>query len=294
MGEAEPKTALTVLRAAERYLRDRRVDEPRRSAELLLAAVLGVTRLQLYLDHDRPMAEDELGRMRELLARRGRHEPIGYLLGSVEFCSLAIAVDRRVLIPRPETEGLVELAVARLPRGGHCLDLGTGSGAIALALAHARPDLTLTAVDISEEALAVARHNAAATDLAARCEFLASDWWSALAGRRFAALVANPPYVDPDRPDLLAADVRDFEPHLALFGTSGDPVSAYRSIVAGIPDHLDDGAWCLLETGVGVAEPALALLRGSGFLADVELLRDLAGLPRYLVARHRRGAGSTP
>lgn len=287
---AEPKTLLEVLRAGELYLRERGVDAPRLSMELLLAHALRLPRLQLYLQFDRPLDDAELGPLRELLRRRGRHEPLAYVVGDVGFHAITLAADARALVPRPETEGLVERALARAPRGARVLDLGTGSGAIALALAHARDDLTITAVDCSAEALALARENVGRHRLDERIELLQGDWFGAVAGRRFDCLVSNPPYVDPDRPELLAEDVRTFEPAQALFTEPGDPASAYRRILTGVPQGLVDGAWLLFETGVGAAEPALELLRQQPYLADAVLEPDLAGVPRYLLARHVQAA----
>lgn len=282
-----PKTLLSVLRAGESYLRDRGVDSPRLSMELLLAHVLQLPRLQLYLRYDQPLNEVELVGLRELLRRRGLHEPMAHLTGEVAFHEVRLASDARALVPRPETEGLVERTRRLAPPGARVLDLGTGSGAIAVALAHVRPDVTVCAVDVSEAALELARANVARYQLAARVELLCGAWFAPVAGRRFDCLVSNPPYVDPARPDLLADDVRRYEPALALFSRADDPASAYCEILAGVPEHLVSGAWLLFETGVEAAQPALAAMAASPFLAQVRLENDLAGLPRYLIATVR-------
>ncbi|MCC6670265.1 MAG: peptide chain release factor N(5)-glutamine methyltransferase [Planctomycetes bacterium] len=280
-----PKILLGVLEAAERYLAGRGVDAPRLSAQLLLAKVLGVDRIQLYLQHDRPLGEAERGRYRELVARRARHEPLAYLLGSWSFRGLELAVDPSVLIPRPETEGLVDLALAHAPQGARCVDLGTGSGAIALALARERPDLRVTAIELSTRALALARRNAERLGLTS-VRFLQGSWWQALGvDERFELVVANPPYVDPARPDLIADDVRRYEPAEALFTPPGDPGAPYRAIAAGLARHLVPGGWCILETGVVTDQAALAALRATPVLTDVEMRCDAAGLPRYLLGR---------
>src|SRR5688572_6486058 len=156
-----PKTLLEVLRAGENYLRERSVDSPRLSMELMLAHVLSLPRLQLYLQFDRPLSEHELAMLRAMLHRRGQHEPVPYVLGEVAFHDVTLQIDARALVPRPETEGLVERAIARAPAGAHVLELGTGSGAIAVSLAVARPDVTITATDRGTEALALARSNVA-------------------------------------------------------------------------------------------------------------------------------------
>lgn len=282
-----PKTLLEVLRAGEVYLRERGVESPRLSMELILAHALALPRLQLYLQFDRPLADHELAGLRDQVRRRGLHEPLAYVLGDVAFHEVTLAIDARALVPRPETEGLVQRAIDRAPRDARVLDLGTGSGAIAIALAHARADVTVTAVDASEPALALAAINVARHGVATRVELVQGDWFAAVPGRRFDLLVCNPPYVDPKRPDLLAPDVRRYEPALALFTEPGDPASAYRCILAGAETGLARGAWLLFETGVEAAEPALAALRAQSFLVDVDLEPDLAGLPRYLRGRMR-------
>lgn len=287
---AAQHTVLSVLRGAERWLAARSVEAPRRSAELLLGKVLGVDRLRLYLEHDRPLDEPERAAMRALLVRRAAGEPVAYLLGEWSFRGHPLEVSPAVLIPRPETEDLVDLALAGPGPGARVVELGTGSGAIAIALALARPDLRIVATDCSRNALAVAARNVARHGVGDRVELRAGSWWEPLAGERFALLVANPPYVDPLRPELLDAAVADHEPPLALFSARGDPASSYRAILAGLPDHLDPGGLLVLETGVGAAEPALALLQACPVLCEVTLRADLAGLPRYLVGRRAAGA----
>jgi release factor glutamine methyltransferase len=282
----KPDTVLGVLAAAEGYLARRGVDAPRRSVELLMGRVLGLDRLALYLAHDRPLSESELARMRELVVRRARHEPLAYLLGDHEFHGHLLEVTPDVLIPRPETEGLVDLAIAAAPSGARCVDLGTGSGAIAIALALARTDVSVVAVDASREALAVAQRNVARHGLSARVRLVHGSYWEPLAGEApFDLLVGNPPYVDPSRRELVADDVARYEPGVALWTPPGRPAAAYEAIVGGLVGRLAPGAPVLLETGVGAAEPALDVLRASPFLVDVDLRPDLAGSPRYLVAR---------
>lgn len=282
---SKPDTVLGVLRAAEGYLQARAVDAPRLSAELLIAHVLGMTRLQLYLAHDRPLSEDERARLRAMVAERGRGVPIAYVLGEDEFFGLRLSITPDVLVPRPETEGLVELAIELAPADARCVDLGTGSGAIAVALAHARSDVTVIAVDDSEAAVAVAARNVERHGLGARVDVRCGSWWQPLRDQPpFDLLVSNPPYVDRQRPELLAPEVAAHEPHHALFAEGGAD-GAYRAILHGATEHLRSGAVLLFETGVDTAERALALLRGAAFLERVELRPDLAGQPRYLLAR---------
>ncbi len=286
MSQPRAGTVLEVVRAAEHYLRQRGVDAPRLSAELLAAHVLGMTRLELYLAHDRPMSAPERDRLRPLVGGRGQSRPLAYLLGEWEFCGLRLEVNEAVLVPRPETEHLVELAVERAPHGGRCIEIGTGSGAIAVALAARRGDVAVVASEVSAAAAAVARRNVSRHGLTARVTVVEGSFWTPLAAHApFDLLVSNPPYVDPARDDLLAPAVRRFEPHVALFTAPGDPASAYRAIVAGAAAHLAAGAWLLFETGVEAAAPALAVLSAAHFLEEVALAQDMAGLPRYLVAR---------
>lgn len=279
-------TVLSVLRAAEGWFGQHEVEAPRRSAELLLGKVLGLDRLQLYLQHDRPLSEAERAAMRALTMRRGKHEPVAHLLGEWSFRGLDLEVSNAVLIPRPETEDLVEIALQSMPEGGRVVDLGSGSGAIAIAIAAVRPDVTVVAVDVSKNALAIAKRNVERHGLVDRIALRHGSWWEGCAGEGpFDVLVSNPPYVDPAQPGLLAPDVREFEPPLALFSPPGDPAACYRAIASGIPAHVKAGGLVAMETGVGAADAALAALHACDALRDVELRKDPAGLDRYLVAR---------
>jgi release factor glutamine methyltransferase len=289
--QSEPvHTVLSVLRGAEAWLQRRGIEAPKRSAELLLGSVLGLSRMAIYLAHDRPLDQAERARMRALTARRGDGEPVAYLLGSWEFRGLELAVGPEVLIPRPETEELVTQALARAPDGAAAVDLGTGSGAIAIALAVERPDLRVLAVDVGRNALALARRNVERHAVAARVELQLGSWWEAVpASRQFDLVVSNPPYIDPKAPVGLAADVEAHEPPLALFSAAGDPISCYRAIVAGLAARLRPGGWFVAETGLGASAAARDLLAAQPFLSDVQLLADHAGIDRILLAR-RTGA----
>lgn len=279
-------TVLSVMRGAEAWLQRRGVDAPQRSAELLLGKVLGLSRLELYLAHDRPLDQRERDRMRELVARRGDAEPVAYLIGSWAFRGIELEVGPAVLIPRPETEQLVDAVLARAPEGARVADLGTGSGAIAVALAVERPDLRVLATDVSKNALLVARSNVARHAVQDRVELAQGSWWEAVPDEaRFDLVVSNPPYIDPEAPGGLAPDVKAHEPPLALFSAPRDVLSCYRAIVAGLPRHLRPGGWFVAETGVGASDPGLELLRAQSFLTDAQLLKDHAGIDRVLVAR---------
>jgi len=280
---------LGVLRATETWLRSRGVESPRRVSELLLSRVLGVDRLRLYLDHDRPVEATERTALRATMVRVGAGEPVAYVFGDQAFRGLTLAVGPAVLIPRPETEVLVDLALARLPEGGRFLDLGTGSGAIALSLLTERLDATGVAVDVSAAALALAATNAEALGLLGpargRLELREGSWWAPVVGDVFDLVVSNPPYVDPARPELVGLGVAEHEPHVALFTPAGDPAQPYRAIAEGLATGLRPGGWLVAETGVGAADAALAVLRAQPFLDSVALETDAAGHPRYLCAR---------
>jgi len=251
---------------------------PRLDAELLLAHALGKERSYLRAYPENYVDAQVLEAFRWLLTARKGGEPIAYLTSKREFWSLTLRVTPATLIPRHETELLVELALERLTAGAasRLLDLGTGSGAVALALARERPHWRITATDASTEALAVASENAAALGLR-NVEFLAGDWFSPLADRRFDLIVSNPPYVREDDPHLAMGDVR-FEPRTAL-AAGPDGLSDLSRIVAAAPLHLEPRAWLLLEHGHDQGEAVRSLLSQRGF-DDVATSRDLRGLER--------------
>ena len=287
-GREAPATVMSVLQAAEGWFADKQIDAPRRSAELLLGSVLGLDRLNLYLEHERPLTAEERQAMRELTARRGRGEPVAHLLGSWSFRGHELAVSPAVLIPRPETEELVSLALERLPEAARVVDLGTGSGAIAIALALERPDVQVTATDASAAALSVAQRNVERHGLDDRVTLCVGNWWQACAELGpFEMVVSNPPYIDPQRSEGLDDEVRAHEPSQALFSEAGDVVSCYREILSGVAGGLRPGGTLLFETGLGAAEPALELLQAEPELQDCELRDDLAGHARYLLATRR-------
>jgi release factor glutamine methyltransferase len=246
---------------------------PRLDAELLLGAALGVDRARLVLDAREPLDAGVLARFWSLVERRRASEPVAYILGRREFREITLAVDRRVLIPRPETELLVEAALG-LSAGARVLDVGTGSGAVALALADERPDLSVVGCDVSVDALEVARANARRLGLAVT--FVEADLLDGVPGP-WDAVVANLPYVE--RSASLPADVADFEPAVALFAGS-DGLSEIRRLVAG----LGQTPFVALEVGEGQAAAVAALLTAAGF-PDVDRRRDLAGIERVVVGR---------
>jgi release factor glutamine methyltransferase len=243
---------------------------------ILLCHATGLSRVQLITQAERPLLDAEAARLAALVKRRLDGEPIAYIVGRREFFGLDFEVSDAVLIPRPDTELIVELALERLPGGGRMLDMGTGSGAIAVAAAHTRPDARVTALDVSDAALDVARRNAAANG--ARVRFLRSDWFGALqADERFELIVSNPPYIAAGDEHLAQGDLR-FEPVGALTDHA-DGLSALRTIIDGSPRHLEPGAWLLLEHGYDQAASVRALLAERGF-SEVQSWRDLAGIER--------------
>lgn len=253
-------------------------ETPRLDAELLLAHVLGVRREALFLDPGRAVAGPQIREYQSLVRRRAvERAPVAYLVGTRGFRNLDLAVDSRVLVPRPETELLVEAAL-ELPQGATVVDVGTGSGAIALALADERPDLAVTATDIDEGALTVARDNAARLGL--DVTFASGDLLGAVPGATFDAVLSNPPYIaDGDRPGL-PADVRDHEPGHALFA-GADGLDVYRRL---IPQAAAAAPYVAVEVGAGQAEAVTDLMRAAG-LASVEVRADLAGIDRVVAGR---------
>lgn len=242
---------------------------------ILLGHALGLSRVQLITQSERAFTAEEALQLTALVQRRLAGEPIAYLVGQREFYGLSLLVTPAVLIPRPETELLVELALERLPHNGRVLDMGTGSGAIAVALAHQRADLQVTALDASTAALAVARQNADRHHV--NVQFLHSDWYAALAHQRFDMIVANPPYIEQHDPHLAQGDLR-FEPVDALTDHA-DGLAALRAIVSGAGTYLAAHGWLLMEHGYDQAGAVRALLAASGF-GQVQSWQDLAGIER--------------
>jgi release factor glutamine methyltransferase len=253
---------------------------PPREARILISHALQLSRVQLVTRSEHALDEREAAAVSALFRRRLAGEPIAYLVGEREFFGLMLHTTPAVLIPRPETELLVELALERLPANGRVLDLGTGSGAIAIAIAHARPDASVTALDASAAALEVARANVQRHAVPIR--LLQSDWYAALAGERFELIVSNPPYIAQGDVHLAQGDLR-FEPADALTDHA-DGLSALRAIVAGAPGRLAPGGWLLMEHGYDQAAPVRGLLARGGF-ADTQSWRDLAGIERASGAR---------
>lgn len=293
-----PNTIAHHLRAAERALAP--LGSPRSDAAELLSRLLGVSRAELVARAAEPLSAAHEERLASRLARRLAGEPVQYITGLAAFRSLDLIVDRRVLIPRPETEELVErvLSVLRVQedawRPPRVLDLGTGSGCIALSIASEWPEALVTATDASAEALQVARANAEALGLTHRITFAQGEWFDALGSdERYEAIVSNPPYISPEEAAELPADVREWEPHAALFSDDGG-LSDLRLLVEEAPRHLVAGGLLALELAEMRAAEVAAWFEGAHDWARVELHEDLAGRPRMLFARREKGPAIAP
>lgn len=260
----------TILREAAAVLGDRL------EAELLLAHALGVDRAWFFAHAEDRGDPAGVRRFEALVARRAGGEPVAYILGRRDFWSLSLEVTPATLIPRPETELLVELALERLPRGGSLLDLGTGSGAIALAIASERPDADVVAIDASGAALAIARRNAERLGLA-RVAMHESDWYACVGDRRFDVIVSNPPYVEADDPHLGQGDLR-YEPASAL-ASGADGLDDIRRIAEGAARHLRGSGWLLVEHGWNQGDAVRALFTRSG-LSHAFTAQDLEARDR--------------
>jgi len=280
---AETWTVLKVLRWTADYFREKGIDGGRLDAEVLLADTLKLDRVGLYLQFDRPLSADELAAYRQRVARRARREPLQYILGETEFWSLPLQVTPEVLIPRADTEVLVEEALKKVTGAAGILDVGTGSGAIAIALAHELPEARIEAVDISPAALALAEENARRNGVADRMRFRQADLYQ-LQGGPYDLVVANPPYIPEAEMAELMPEVRDHEPHLALRGGDADGLAAYRALAAAVPGLLVPDGWLLVEVGIGQAEAVRRLFAETG-LDDCYTRADYAGIPRVVGGR---------
>ena len=273
------RLAETLARAAS-YLEERGVESPRLDAELLLGKALGLERIELYTQHDRPLTESELTAARELVRRRGRREPLAYVLGEWGFRRLTLRTDRRALVPRPETEVVVErcLALLRDLPEPDVLDVGTGTGAIALAVADEHPGARVTAVDRSRDALALARENLDLTGIDGRVRLVEGDVREGLERAAYDLVVSNPPYVSEEEVASLPGEVRDWEPRDALVGAGTTEAVARAAVEA-----LRPGGWLVLEVHEQGAGETAELLERLGY-RDVGIACDLAGKERVVEA----------
>jgi release factor glutamine methyltransferase len=278
-------TVLEVLQSTTGYFQKRTIDSPRLNAEQLLAHVLGRKRIELYLEFERRLRESELTQLRELVKRRGAGEPLQHLLGTVEFCGRTFRSDKRALVPRPETEQLVELLISHFKSEiaySRMVDVGTGSGVIALTLAAEFPKAEIVGADISEDALMLARENAEGLEFADRVQFLRSNLLESVQPS-FDLIVANLPYVSTEDRQNLSREVLH-DPEVALFaGPRGDEL--VQELIAQAPSRLRPGGMLALEIGIGQSEALMSVLADKNY-RDISTEKDYSGVIRFLFARY--------
>lgn len=287
----ETWTVLQLVRWAAGYFQSHHIDSPRLAAEILLAHVLGVNRIDLYLQYDKPLNSRELVAFKGFIKRRVKGEPVAYIVGERGFWSLDLYVTPDVLIPRPETEVLVETALAVLPAEAAgspqtVLDVGTGTGAIVLALASERPGHRFFALDASWRALMVAQKNAQKYGLQERVHFVQTDWLQGITGkeRHFDVIVSNPPYVRRAEIDELAVEVSQFEPRKALDG-GPDGLDFVKRLVRGAPELMNRQAWLILEIGYDQSDDVVREIQATGKYGAIQVIKDYNGLDRIVRVR---------
>ena len=273
-----------ILKWTEQYFKEKGIESPRLDAEVLLSHILGRERIYLYVHFDEPLEPAELARYREAIKQRVQRVPIAYIIGEKEFMGLTFKVTEDTLVPRPDTEILVQAAIERLRARGDAprfADIGTGSGAICLSVLHFLPKAQADTVDISPAARAIAEENAAAFEVADRVTFHTGDLLAPLAGQCYDAILSNPPYIPDDDIAALAPEVRLKEPHTALAGGK-DGLDFYRRLMADAPALLKDGGFLAVEVGIHQAAPVAALAVPS--FSRTEILKDYAGIERVVIA----------
>ena len=281
----QPRKLLEILELSSQHLADRGIENPRLNAERLLAYLLKFNRVSLYMNFDRPMDPEELEELRELLRRRTRHEPLQYILGETEFYSLPFKTDSRALIPRPETEILVEKALDICQeyfsdqRPVQLLDVGTGSGAIAVTMAAQLDSAQVTALDISEDALSLAAENAVLNGVDSRITFLHQSIENLKPAEKFSVILSNPPYVTTAEYGVLPPEIKQYEPKVALEAGS-DGMDVYRVLAKRLPEILEKGGFFLAEIGASQGELIKALFQTA---TSVSIQPDLAGHDRVAV-----------
>lgn len=280
-------TIRSVLAWAKSYLEEKKIASPRLEAEILLSSALGVRRIDLYMDMDRPLVEDELASFRVLLKRRSYHEPVAYILGEKEFFSRKFIVNKSVLIPRPETEILVEKTAALAPENAHILEIGVGSGALVISILLERPDLKAAACDISVEAAAVAHENASLHGVNERLDIVVGDGLSPF-GATFDVVVMNPPYIRKGDFKSMDREVYEYEPECALFG-GNDGLDVIKQILVNISDYLNPKGIFLMEIGFDQQEEVEKIVKEAGGLVIKSWEKDLAGHARAVIMERVHG-----
>ena len=284
MADGQVWTIGAILKWSEQYFGSHGAETPRLDAEVLLSHLLGQKRIFLYVHFDQPLTSEELAKYREIVKRRAAGEPVAYICGEKEFMGLTFKVAPAVLVPQPDTETLVEAAMERLKgkEDARVADVCTGSGAIALALAHYLPAVSVAATDISADAVEIARENADAFGLSARTEFFEGDLLAPLAGKKYDAIISNPPYIPSAEINGLPREVRA-EPRMALDG-GADGLDFYRRLVRESAEFLEDGGFLAVECGDTQANAIAEMARGGGF-GKTEIVRDLADKERVVVMK---------
>jgi release factor glutamine methyltransferase len=284
MTQKEIWTTLKILSWTKDFLLSKGIDNARLEAEWLLCAAMGLDRVGLYLQYDKPLNDRELAAYRALVARRAKREPLQHILGSQEFYGLDYEVTVDVLIPRYDTEVLVSEAITRQPDARSVLDIGTGSGCIAVSLQKQLPKAAVTATDISEAALTVARRNAAKHGAA--IEFLMGSLFAPVEDRHFDLIVSNPPYIPTDDIESLDQEVRDYDPRAALDG-GVDGLDIYRALIPASVEHLNPGGWLLVEVGIGQGKDVAQLFQLTCSYGEPIIALDLAGIERVVGAQRK-------
>jgi release factor glutamine methyltransferase len=280
-------TLLEVLQRTSQFLSDKGVADARLNAELLIGHVMGLRRLELYLQFERPMEERTLAQLRPLVRRRGLREPLQYIISPIPFADCQLKSDARALVPRPETELLFERIITHLgtTQPARILDLGTGTGALALALAKHFANAEVIASDCSEEALTLAAENAALNDLTPRLTLRCGNWWQAVQGEQpFDLIVSNPPYLTTAELQTAEPEVAGHDPRIALV-SGDDGLEALHCIIAGAPDFLTNGGLLALETGIEQREPLALAFSGANW-GEHWGEDDLSGRQRFYFAKY--------
>jgi release factor glutamine methyltransferase len=282
-------TCLEILNQAVEKLRLAGIDRPRTNTELLLGAVLNKSKADLYLNKDRILTSDEIEKFNHYLKERIVHKPVQYIIGTVEFFGLEFKVDERVLIPRPETETLVEVIIEQLKdkENSKIIDLGTGSGAIAVSLAKNLKEAFVYATDVSKDALNVAKENAIRNNVENQIEFVCGDLFEPLKNKNLEGqidcVVSNPPYVSKEELESLPKEIKDYEPEVAL-ASEEEGVFFHKRIVEGSFDFLKEGGMLALEVGLGQARKVAELIQNHLAFKNAEIKKDMGGIERIVVA----------
>lgn len=276
------QTILSILQRSTEYLQKKGVPSPKVDAEWLVAHALGMDRMKMFLQSERPLQEEELDMIRPLIQRRGKREPLQYILGSQPFGELVLQTDVRALIPRPETEELIYKITERVQESHAILEMGTGTGAIALSLAKKFESASIMATDISNDALTLAQENAQGNGLAGRVQFVLSDWYADIEGP-FDLIVSNPPYLTKEEWESAQPEVKSYEPPRALW-SGEDGLADIKTIISLAPSYLSAGGWLFLETGIAQRAEIQAYAEAVGF-SHIEILTDFSHRDRYVCAR---------